>query len=126
MPTLAIVETFVGLVEAGQGIDALDRFYADGASMQENQAKPRAGKATLLAHEAASLAAVTNLNARCVRPILVSGDTVVIRWVFEYVAAGGHEMRLEEIAHQRWAGDQIVEEQFFYDPSQIQSRGAVG
>lgn len=122
MPTLATVESFVGLVESGQGLEALERFYADDATMQENQAEPRTGKAALLAHEAKSLAAVTGLKATCIRPIFVSGDTVVIRWVFEYTLESGRKMRLEELAYQRWAGDRIVQEQFFYDPSQIRSR----
>lgn len=26
---------------------------------------------------------------------------------------------MEELAYQRWEGEQIVEEQFFYDPAQM-------
>jgi hypothetical protein len=26
---------------------------------------------------------------------------------------------MEELAHQRWRGDRIVEERFYYDPAQL-------
>ena len=32
--------------------------------------------------------------------------------------------RLEELAYQRWEGDRVVEEKFFYDPRQLQPRFA--
>lgn len=123
MPTHQTVGRFVELVEAGKAIDALDMFYAEDASMRENQAQPRIGKAALLAHETAAQAAVARMTARCVRPILIDGDTVVIRWVFDYVDGQGRAVHFEELAYQRWAGDRILEEQFFYDPGQFTVRG---
>ena len=78
MPTHQTVERFVKLVEAGKGLEALDLFYAGNASMQENQATPRVGKAALRAGEAAAQAAVSDMTARCVRPILIEGDVVVM------------------------------------------------
>jgi len=54
-----------------------------------------------------------------VPPALVHGDHVVIRWVFEFTGRDGMVRRLEELAWQRWQGERIVEEQFFYDPAQF-------
>ncbi len=122
MPTHQTVERFVKLVETGKGLEALDLFYAGNASMQENQATPRIGKAALLAGEAAARAAVSDMTARCVRPILIEGDVVVIRWTFDYIDGQGRVVRFEELAYQRWAGDHILEEQFFYDPGQFKAR----
>ena len=119
MPALQTVERFVALVEAGDGIVALDTFYAENASMRENQSPPRAGKPALLAHETAAQAAATGMTARCIRPILIDGDTVVLRWLFDYLDRQGRAVRFEELAYQRWAGERIVEEQFFYDPGQF-------
>ena len=122
MPTRQTVERFVELVEAGQGIAALDGFYAENASVRENQSVPRIGKPALLAHETAAQASVTRMTARCIRPILVEGDTVVLRWTFDYVDGRGRPVHFEELAYQRWAGECILEEQFFYDPGQFKSR----
>ena len=99
------------MVEGGQGVEALVAFYADNATMQENHAPPRVGKA--------AQAAVTGLKATCVRPVLMAGDVCVIRWVFEYTSKAGKAVRFEELAYQRWQGEHIVEEQFFYDPVQF-------
>lgn len=123
MPSPDTVERFVALVEAGQGIEAVDAFYAEDAVMRENVSPPRRGKAALLAHEAAAQAAVTGLTARCVRPILVAGEIVVIRWIFDYADKQGRAVRFEELAYQRWADERIADEQFFYDPAQFGLRG---
>ncbi len=101
---------------------ALKGFYAENASMQENQSVPRIGKAALLAYESAAQASVTGLAARCTRPFLIEGDTVVLRWTFDYVDSGRRPVQFEELAYQRWTGELIREEQFFYDPGQFKSR----
>ena len=119
MPTPATVERFVSMVEGGQGVEALVAFYADNATMQENHEPPRVGKAALLKYEHAAQASVTGLKATCVRPVLMAGDMCVIRWVFEYTSKAGKAVRFEELAYQRWQGEHIVEEQFFYDPVQF-------
>lgn len=122
MPSLQTVERFAQLVEAGQGLEALDQFYADDAEVSENQGAPRVGKAALMANEAAAQAAVSGLRAQCVRPILVADDVAVIRWIFDYVDGKGRAVHFEELAYQRWAGDRIAEERFFYDPGQFTAR----
>lgn len=119
MPALETVECFVRLVEDCKTVEAMERFYADKASMQENGAAPRVGKAGLIQHEVQALASIAELKARCVRPILVSGDVVVIRWVFEMLGKDNKATRFEELAYQRWEADLIAEEQFFYDPAQL-------
>ena len=119
MPLLETVESFVGLVEEGQTVEAMHRFYAEAASMQENTAPPRVGKNVLIKHETDALASVKNMKASCIRPVFIAGDYVVIRWRFEVEDMKGKHVRFEELAHQRWEGDVIVEEQFFYDPAQL-------
>ena len=43
----------------------------------------------------------------------------MIRWVFEIEDKAGKTVRFEELAHQRWEGELMVQEQFFYDPAQF-------
>jgi hypothetical protein len=81
------------------------------------------GVPALLAHETAAQAAVSGTTDRCIRPILIEGDTVVLRWTFDYVDSRGRSVHFEELAYQRWAGDSILEEQFFYDPGQFKQHG---
>jgi hypothetical protein len=53
MPSKVTVESFVSLVESGQTVEAMHRFYAEHATMQENAASPRFGKSALIKHEEA-------------------------------------------------------------------------
>ncbi len=50
---------------------------------------------------------------------LIDGDRVVVRWRFTFTPAEGEALAMEELALQRWAGDRIAEERFFYDPRQL-------
>ncbi|MEJ6006949.1 nuclear transport factor 2 family protein [Paucibacter sp. AS339] len=119
MPSQETLESFISLVEGGQTVEAMLRFYADHASMQENAVAPRVGKSVLIKHETDALASIASLKASCIRPVFRSGDFVVIRWVFEIQDLKGRTVRFEELAHQRWEGELMAEERFFYDPAQL-------
>jgi SnoaL-like domain len=119
MPTAATLERFIALVEQNAHADAIEAFYAPNASMQENQSAPRVGRDTLIADERRVLARAKDVFSQCIRPVFVSGDRVVIRWVFKFRWLDGTETRMEELAYQRWEGERVIEEQFFYDPTQL-------
>lgn len=121
MPSLEAVDSFVRLIEEGRTVESMQRYYSEGASVQENMAPPRFGKPALIKHEQDALASIKRLAARCVRPALIAGDVVVIRWVFEIVDKNDKTVRFEELAYQRWNEDEIMHEQFFYDPAQLKS-----
>jgi hypothetical protein len=123
MPRPQTLEDFIALVEAGRFVEAIERFYADDATMQENQRPPRVGKAMLLANERKVLTGTRRVQARCVRPWFVAGDQVVIRWQFEFEDAYRMVARVDELALQRWRDERIVEEKFFYDPAQMKPAG---
>ena len=119
MPTQQTLERFIVRVEENAHVAAIREFYTEDASMQENMAPPRKGRDTLVAHEAATLARVSSVRSTCVRPAFLNGDHVVIRWIFEFTWKDGSTGRIEELAYQRWEGERIAQEQFFYDPKQF-------
>jgi hypothetical protein len=106
-------------VESNAHVEAIQEFYAEHASMQENMAPARQGRDALVAHEAAALARAASVRSTCVRPAFLDGDHVVIRWIFEFTWKDGSSGRIEELAWQRWEGEKIAQEQFFYDPKQF-------
>jgi ketosteroid isomerase-like protein len=124
MPSAQTLERFIARVESNAHVEAIEEFYAEDATMRENTAAPRVGRATLMAQERATLSRVRSVHSRCVRPVLVNGDTVVVRWIFRFEGHDGRVRELEELAWQRWQGERIVEEQFFYDPAQFVWRDA--
>jgi len=119
MPSRERVASLIKRVEEGRFVEALQEFYTEDATMQENGQPPRVGREALVANERQVLAAFDKTRARCVQPVFTSGDQVVIRWLFEFSTASGATIRLEELALQRWQGDRIAEERFYYDPIQM-------
>jgi len=119
MPAPETLERFIARVEQNAHVEAIEEFYTAGASMQENQSAPRVGRDALVANERKVLARAESVRSTCARPAFVSGDRVVVRWIFEFTWKDGGTTRIEELAWQRWEGERIAEERFFYDPKQL-------
>ena len=118
MPTAETLERFIARVEENAHVEAIEEFYTADSSMQENQSPARRGRDLHVLNERKVLARARSLYSQCVRPVFVSGNAVVVRWIFRFEWLDGTITRMEELAYQRWEGERIAEEQFFYDPSQ--------
>ncbi len=118
MPNTKTLERFIARVEANAHAEACEEFYTENSTMQENQAAPRIGREAHVDSERKVLARAKSVRSKCVRPVFVSGDRVVIRWIFDFEWLDGTVTHMEELAYQRWEGERIAEETFFYDPAQ--------
>ena len=118
MPTPATLERFIARVESNAHAEACEEFYTVDSTMRENQGRPRVGRDAHVAAERKVMARAKSVESTCVRPVFVVGDHVVIRWIFRFEWQDGSTMRMEELAYQRWEGERIAEETFFYDPAQ--------
>ena len=118
MPTSDTLERFIALVESNAHAEACEQFYTELSTMQENQGTPRVGRALHVENERQVMARAETVESRCVRPVLVNGDHVVIRWIFHFAWRDGSVTHMEELAWQRWEGERIAQETFFYDPAQ--------
>ena len=119
MPSTETLEKFIARVETNAHAEAIEEFYIENASMQENNAAPRVGRDSLVANERRVLAKAKTVTSTCVRPVFVNGDNVVIRWIFRFEWLDGTAAQIEELAYQRWQDERIAEEKFFYDPAQM-------
>lgn len=126
MPTPETLERFIQRVESGAHAQACEEFYTPTASMQENQGPPRVGRDAHVANERRLMARAKAIHSQCVRPVFVQGEHVVIRWIFDFEWLDGTRTHMEELAYQRWEGERIAQEQFFYDPAQRKPRPAEG
>ncbi|MCA8899631.1 MAG: nuclear transport factor 2 family protein [Hyphomonas sp.] len=122
MPTRETVDRFTAQVLSGDHAGAIRDWYAEDATMQENQAKPRRGRDTLIAQEQATLDRMASVETELLAPPMIDGDTVAIRWRFTFHPKPGGILQIEEVAWQTWAGDRIAAETFFYDPAQMKVR----
>jgi ketosteroid isomerase-like protein len=120
MSTSESVQALIALVEQGKFLEALEKFYAPDASMQENLAPSRVGLPALLENERGVLARVPDIHLERVDSLVVEGDRAAINWVFAFTDPSGRKFRLDEIAYQVWHNGKIVKERFYYDPAQRQ------
>ena len=118
MPTQETLERFIAKVEQNAHVEACEEFYTEHSSMQENRETPRVGRDAHVANERRVLGNARTVWSKCVRPVFVNGDHVVIRWIFRFEWLDGSVTQMEELAYQRWEGERIAEETFFYDPAQ--------
>ena len=66
MPSRARLDEFIAAVVSGDHAGAIERYYTEDASMQENAAAPRVGRDVLVAHERAVLERVKSVTSTCV------------------------------------------------------------
>lgn len=119
MPSRQIVEALIQLVEQGKFVEAIENFYAPDATMQENTDPPRMGLPALVHNERNVMGTFKSIRGTCARPIFVEGDHVVINWRFVFTLPDGRSFDLDELTHQRWSGEKIAQERFYYDPKQM-------
>lgn len=115
MPDKDRLDQFIAAVVVGDHVGAIRDFYTADATMRENLAEPRRGREALMANEQKALDRVLEVITHQPGVVVHDGDHVAINWVFDFVGKDGVRRRLEEVALQRWEGDRIAEERFFYD-----------
>jgi len=108
----------ISLVEQGQMLEAMNRYYAENVAMQENVSPPSVGFAENYAREEAFYGSLQALNFNLVS-VVVEGDRAVINWVFDYTTADGTSYRMDEIAIQTWRDGKIVHERYIYDTGSL-------
>lgn len=117
MPKIKTLKNFIEKVENNQHVEAVESFYTSTASLRDNQSETRS-KEQQIEIEKNLLLRVRKMHSKCIRPYFVSDNHVVIKWHFRFEFKDDTFIDLEEIAYQQWSGEQIEEEQFFFDPIQ--------
>ncbi len=125
MPTRETVEAFAAQVLSGDHVGAIRDWYAEDASMQENQDQPRVGRDLLMAHEQRALDRSARVDTELLSPIVVDGDRAVIHWRFTFTGRDGSVRTMTELALQTWKDGKVWRETFFYDPKQMRIESSV-
>src|ERR1700678_1427972 len=106
MPTRARLDEFIAVVESGDHAGAIERYYTEDSSMQENAAPPRVGRDVLVAYERGVLSMMAHVYSKAVSSV-GDGDRVAIHWIFELTDKSGKMHRVDEVSLQEWRGDRI-------------------
>ena len=73
MPSAETLERFVARVEQNAHVQAVEEFYTENSSMQENLAPPRVGRSAHAEAERRILSRSKFIDSKCVRPVFVNG-----------------------------------------------------
>jgi len=115
--TLSNARALADMIERGEILEAVDRFYADNAQMQENANAPTVGKDAIVTHEKAFLSTVKEWKRTEFKAIAAEGDVAFLEYAFDFVNTDGQLVRYKQISAQRWKDGKIVHERFYYDAS---------
>ena len=105
------------MIGQGQLLDAFDKYYHNDVEMQENFDPPRKGKAENRKFEEQWLSNIQEMHGGGVTNITSDeekGVTMVETWV-DSTFKDGNRVKMSEICVQKWEGDQIIKEQFYYN-----------
>ena len=108
----------IKLVESGQMLEAIMRYYDDNAITQENVSTPTFGLDAIYKGEAAFFASLASASFK-LASVVVEGDRAAINWVFDYTTADGQQYRMDEIAYQTWRNGKIVHERYVFDSASL-------
>jgi len=111
------LDEFVGLVESGRSVEAMQRFYAEDVMMFENRELSRAGRDACIAYEREQLSKSGRPHLKATKRAADPQTGVsFIEWVVQFRSpSSGRPIRLEEVAVQKWSNGEIIEERFYYE-----------
>ncbi|MEN0019421.1 MAG: nuclear transport factor 2 family protein [Planctomycetota bacterium] len=113
----ARAEQLVEFIQNGKIIEAMSEFYTDDVQMQENSNPATIGQAANIEREKQFLDNVAEWRGFTVKSLTVGDGVTAIENVIEFKAKDGSDVVMEQIAVQRWRGDKIEHERFYYDAS---------
>ena len=117
MSYLKKVEEMYNMINSGQMMDAFEKYYAENVVMEEPMTGRREGKAANREFEknwADSIAEYHGGGVNSITSNEETGVTMVEAWI-DMTNKEGQRMKMEEVAVQKWNGDQIEHERFYYN-----------
>lgn len=102
-------------IAQGKILEAMEEFYTEDIVMQENLNPPTAGREANIEREKQFLAQVKEFKAYNVLGVGVGEDISFIESELEFINTQGQHVKLTQVTVQRWRGDRIWHERFYYD-----------
>ena len=100
----------------GQLMEAFEQYYSEDVVMTEPMGT-REGKVACRAYEEQFIASVQEVHGLEVRNIASDEDnsTTFVENMLDVTFKDGNRVQMEQVAVQKWQGDHIVHERFYYD-----------
>ncbi len=116
MSCLQNAQELYALIGEGKSLEGFEKFYADNVVVVEANGETRNGKEAQRAAINQWYQMVSDFHGGGVGSITSNEETgvaMVESWMD--VSMGGHRMKMEEVAVQKWENGKIVHERFYYD-----------
>jgi ketosteroid isomerase-like protein len=105
------------MMAKGQMLEAFDKYYHNNVVMVEANGETRKGKEANRKFQSDFLLTIKEIHGTGVLAITSdekAGTTMVESWM-DVTNKEGQRMKMEEVAVQKWQGEQIVHERFYYN-----------
>lgn len=105
------------MVAQGKMLDAFDKYYSKDVVMIEATGEVRKGKEANRKFQNDFVGMMKELHGSGVTAITAdekTGVTMIESWM-DLTFQDGNRVKMEEVAVQKWKGDQIVNERFYYN-----------
>lgn len=109
-------QDIMNMLGQGQLLEAFDKYYAENVVMTEPRGT-RQGKTACREYEVAFLDMIQEFHNLEVKSITADEEKGIsaIESLMDVTFKNGHRAEMEQVAVQKWEGDQIVHERFYYD-----------
>lgn len=101
------------LIVTGETLKAIELFYSNDVSMQENEETPRIGKLNCINHEKQNLQRVKLLKGNLLNQAICE-NVVFSEWEIIFTDKNDKTFTLTEVSVQHWVEGQIEKEKFYY------------
>jgi len=102
------------MILTGQMMEAFEKYYHEEVSMQENNASPTVGKDANREREIKSMGMIEEFHGAEVKGLAVGEDISMVEWEMDVTYKGAPRAKMAQVAVQRWADGQIINERFYY------------
>ena len=111
------VKDLVSYIQNGKILEAMTEFYAENATMRENNNPATVGLAANIEREKQFLAYVKQWKSLAVEAVGVDAERgrTLVQINFEFEAVDGKNVKYDQVAVQTWKDGKIVDEKFYYD-----------
>ena len=120
MSYLEKIKEMYAMIGQGQLLEAFEKYYHEDIVMIEGHGDVCKGKADNREREQDFVESIETMHGSGVTAFTANeetGVTMVEAWMELTFKGAPMSVRMEEVAVQKWEGDQIIHERFYYDPS---------
>jgi len=108
-------------IQAGRIMEAMREFYTDDLVMAENDQAPTEGLVANLEREQAFVDNTTWYRLE-LKGVAVGDGISMVQWLMDFHNTQyGQRLAFTQVAVQRWRGDKIFDERFYYMPVPVEA-----